>query len=823
MSKAAAVAREQGLGLNSAQAPEFSLLADDEGKSPATPSRFADNLSRGVSGQSSFFGFDVADEDASTLDLGRLGDGQLVVPPSLLLGRRSNTQMTHSATYSASSTYASFNEIRSQAQPVVVQDVLASPPCRHKRALSLPDSPQIGASQHLHTQSQCTSPHEQLTFVRSNSDRRHRHHQKHHSATLYVESNSRSVSMSTTVSPPVERRRAAIDYIWRQRVMRSKQKAALASRKQDEVAQEMVDKMPDITAEDLSVEGVIHDGNVGGVYRVRDVLGRKWIFKPKDEEGFVVNKNKTAPGEQDGKTGKDEEQDPAPSPQQATTVMVNSTSTNSNNSSSNSMVRVTNNDPQNRKLQVADKDKLALFSGVVYGDGAKKEIAAYYLDHGHFSGVPKTWPMHVSVPSINSTELGRALSLKITSNTLITPEEKRQMLQAETKQQKKVTEEYQLKFGTLQAFQEHFGSAEDMGSSLFSAAEVQKIGILDVRLFNLDRHLGNILVSRDEDTGEYRLTPIDHGYILPDVRELGEANFEWMYWKQCKEPFTPKSLAYIKSLDPYQDALILKSLGIAQPAILTCVTTTILLQYAANAGLTLYSIASMTQRTGFREKPSVLEEIVNTALAKCSIFQDGQDLDQLQLPLPERSIVIPDMSEELFMDGSSPASASPVTPQPALQQTQSDSAVLTTQEAAREAKRTPPSDPLAATAPSPDALPQLAPLTLERSASPVVQHQRRNFGHNNSGASADNADPKQGSWSEWLVRYFECVSEAMHVEIKKRSDEMKKKEQASKREAEPMIQVIQKPKVPIITPMLSPLRRPTLSGLDELPSLDLTL
>jgi hypothetical protein len=63
----------------------------------------------------------------------------------------------------------------------------------------------------------------------------------------------------------------------------------------------------------------------------------------------------------------------------------------------------------------------------------------------------------------------------------------------------------------------------------------------------------------------------------------------------------------------------------------------------------------------------------------------------------------------------------------------------------------------------------------------------------------------------------------MHVEIKKRSDEMKKKEQASKREAEPMIQVIQKPKVPIITPMLSPLRRPTLSGLDELPSLDLTL
>lgn len=64
--------------------------------------------------------------------------------------------------------------------------------------------------------------------------------------------------------------------------------------------------------------------------------------------------------------------------------------------------------------------------------------------------------------------------------------------------------------------------------------EVQKICILDIRLANTDRNGGNILARRNDD-GEWNLTPIDHGYCLPD--SFTDITFEWMYWPQAKQPF----------------------------------------------------------------------------------------------------------------------------------------------------------------------------------------------------------------------------------------------------------------------------------------------
>jgi hypothetical protein len=55
---------------------------------------------------------------------------------------------------------------------------------------------------------------------------------------------------------------------------------------------------------------------------------------------------------------------------------------------------------------------------------------------------------------------------------------------------------------------------------LFSADEIHKIAVLDLRLLNLDRNEGNILVQevQDQYTGEssLKLVPIDHGLTLPD-------------------------------------------------------------------------------------------------------------------------------------------------------------------------------------------------------------------------------------------------------------------------------------------------------------------
>ena len=51
-----------------------------------------------------------------------------------------------------------------------------------------------------------------------------------------------------------------------------------------------------------------------------------------------------------------------------------------------------------------------------------------------------------------------------------------------------------LKVGSLQAYVKHDATAEDVSSSIFPVEEVHRIGLLDLRLLNIDRHHGNILV-----------------------------------------------------------------------------------------------------------------------------------------------------------------------------------------------------------------------------------------------------------------------------------------------------------------------------------------
>ena len=73
---------------------------------------------------------------------------------------------------------------------------------------------------------------------------------------------------------------------------------------------------------------------------------------------------------------------------------------------------------------------------------------------------------------------------------------------------------------------------------------MQRIGILDLRLFNTDRHAGNMLVRRPrspslarldgaallELQGACELIPIDHGFALPEALE--PPYFEWQHWPQ---------------------------------------------------------------------------------------------------------------------------------------------------------------------------------------------------------------------------------------------------------------------------------------------------
>ena len=99
------------------------------------------------------------------------------------------------------------------------------------------------------------------------------------------------------------------------------------------------------------------------------------------------------------------------------------------------------------------------------------------------------------------------------------------------------------KTGSLQAYTSHNSSAEDVGYGLFPTDQVHRIGVMDVRLLNTDRHSGNMLLAfaNESKAGckeKVKLIPIDHGLCLPDVLNIdNDISFAWMSWPQAKEPF----------------------------------------------------------------------------------------------------------------------------------------------------------------------------------------------------------------------------------------------------------------------------------------------
>ncbi|KAJ0412823.1 hypothetical protein ATCC90586_002453 [Pythium insidiosum] len=175
--------------------------------------------------------------------------------------------------------------------------------------------------------------------------------------------------------------------------------------------------------------------------------------------------------------------------------------------------------------------------GIAPGEGAVREEAAYVLDSrsGGFSGVPPT-----AVAKIHLASIGRA------------------------------------KHGAVQRFMmgsigsmEGFGMSYDLAkaAAFVPVEQVHRIGLLDIRTFNTDRHPGNILLIGDKPP--YTMVPIDHGCILPSWFHLSEARFDWLDYPQSKVPFSSQALEYVAEIDVEADAAALRKLGIREE----CVTT----------------------------------------------------------------------------------------------------------------------------------------------------------------------------------------------------------------------------------------------------------
>ncbi|CAI5746725.1 unnamed protein product [Peronospora destructor] len=211
--------------------------------------------------------------------------------------------------------------------------------------------------------------------------------------------------------------------------------------------------------------------------------------------------------------------------------------------------------------------------GFRIGNGAFRERAAYLLDnaYGNFSGVPVT---NLMVVNVNGQE----------------------------------------KEGSIQRFVTSKCSAEDMGTLKFAISEVHKIGILDVRLFNTDRHAGNILLQARSNDQTFEMTPIDHGFCLPSYKQLDGAMFDWLHWPQAEFPFTCAELDHIASLDEERDAVVLRAVGIEEECVTTMRVCTTVLKRGAEAGFSLFEIGSLLQRDGDFSSPSQLELVVGKAM-----------------------------------------------------------------------------------------------------------------------------------------------------------------------------------------------------------------
>jgi len=212
------------------------------------------------------------------------------------------------------------------------------------------------------------------------------------------------------------------------------------------------------------------------------------------------------------------------------------------------------------------------------GGGAVRETLAFLLDHKNVAGVPETYPM----------------------KDLCHPF----WIDAEKQQAPKT--------GSLQKYVPNFSVAADVGSSLFSRDDVHNIGIFDLRVLNLDRNGENLLVVKDGK--QHRLVPIDHAYILPP--KIQNPYFEWLYWKQAKEPFSPASLKYIAELDVEEDAKKISDEGLPKECIKVMKVSTIFLKRCAAAGKTLFQIGSLVS-SGSESEKSVLESLVDDAERKC--------------------------------------------------------------------------------------------------------------------------------------------------------------------------------------------------------------
>ncbi|WOL19188.1 phosphatidylinositol 4-kinase gamma 5 [Canna indica] len=253
------------------------------------------------------------------------------------------------------------------------------------------------------------------------------------------------------------------------------------------------------------------------------------------------------------------------------------------------------------------------------GETGFREVAAYLLDYDNFANVPPTALVKITHSMFHVND-------GMNNNSSARNCGRMQQIMS--------------KIASFQQFIPHDFDASDHGTSSFPVAAIHRIGILDIRILNTDRHAGNLLVRKLENgVGRFgarmELIPIDHGLCLPE--SLEDPYFEWIHWPQASVPFSEEELEYIANLDPLKDSdMLRRELPMIREACLrVLILCTIFLKEAAAFGLCLAEIGEMMSRefSGMDEAPSELEVICMDArksIAEREVFCPKDDLEEEQ-------------------------------------------------------------------------------------------------------------------------------------------------------------------------------------------------
>ena len=262
--------------------------------------------------------------------------------------------------------------------------------------------------------------------------------------------------------------------------------------------------------------------------------------------------------------------------------------------------------PNNQKGYINKFGSTTFRTGILSGEGAIREFAAYYLDANNFFDVPPTTFVEISHKSFNKNNMNMLINKNDINNNLgwithnflinnITSEgydNKNKNLDLYKnsisdntvfgynddsnyeRTSNKNCNYIAKKYGSLQTYVKHFDVAENLSFSLYSVEEVHKIAILDFRIINCDRNEGNILVlkipnknyknnnnNNDDDyyysnnnkKYYYKLIPIDHCLTFPDCLKIFDYELCWTGWDQANQPFSEKMKKYIENIDIIAD------------------------------------------------------------------------------------------------------------------------------------------------------------------------------------------------------------------------------------------------------------------------------